>query len=968
MLDAPATTAPNARILVVAGVEEADVIERELAGEAEIVRATDRAAFEATLATTPLVIVFGSGLPGLGFVDAQATWRSRGIAAPAIVFARAWSEDEMRSAMAEGAVDYVSNEQRARLRPVVQRELRRAAVTQGLPPAPSSSERAQLLQAVVDALPFVLFVKDAEELRLAIVNKTFADMFGQSKDWLLGKLDHEYFPKEQAEAFGAIDREVLATRKMKVFEEVARVGENDRVFSTRKLPIDLGGKLYLLGVTEDITDRKEADEKLRVSQREIEDANRRLEENIVELKKSKAVSARVLASYQQRALQMEIIRQQNEDLDRLAQDLAKSKRLEELRSREIEQAARLKSEFLANFSHEIRTPLNGIIGYCDLLAREEGSRLTPHGRRDLQVVKSNAKTLLALINDILDLSKIEAGHVDVVREVVDVPALVDECIATVREYLKGKNVDVYANIAPEVSTVETDALKLRQILLNLLTNAAKFTETGEIVVEVKPADAGIAITVEDTGSGISAEHLPFIFEKFRQLDGSSTRKVGGTGLGLAIVRELCRVLGGNVDVQSVVGRGSVFTVKLPTQVSPSAVTVISSPTPTPREKPTGATVLVVDDDPLVHQLLKTELEREGMRVLLASDGVEAMTVSRQHRPSAIVLDINLPKLDGWTVLAELKADPALAPIPIIIISIEEQRARGFALGACDYLVKPVDAERLVSIVSRSVLPGSGDVLVVDDDAATRELVSRQLRRAGFSTSEAGSGDDALAYARATRPAMMVLDLMMPGTNGFDVIRRIRAENMAIPVLVLTGKDLTPEETELLREGITSVVQKNGSAIEAVVEEAKRVLLEARRIAKEKLPRVLYVEDSAQNRDVVRRYLHGTFEVLEAEDGEHGLDRAQREVPDLILMDLSLPRLDGWEATRRLKAGPLSMIPVIALTAHASREDQARARAAGCDGYLTKPVERDHLIKTIKDHLSARKKAESATSAAGSAGT
>ncbi len=958
MPDAPAPVDSTSRILVLAGLEEAEVIARELTSDADIARASDRAAFDAALATPPLVIVFGGGIPGLGFADAQAIWRSRGIAAPAIVFSRAWSEDEMRSAMTAGAVDYVSYEQRARLPLVVQRELRRSTATARPSSPPSSSnELAALLQSVVDALPFVLFVKDAEDLRLVVVNKTLCEMFGHSKEWLLGKVDHEYFPKEQADSFGAIDREVLASRQMKVFEELARVGDGDHYFATRKLPIEVGGKLYLLGVTEDITARKQAEEQLRASQRDLEDANRRLEENILELKKSRAISARVLASYQQRALQMEIIRQQNEDLDRLAQDLAKAKRLEELRSREIEQAARLKSEFLANFSHEIRTPLNGIIGYCDLLAREEGSRLTPHGRRDLQVVKSNAKTLLALINDILDLSKIEAGHVEVVRETVDVAALVDECIATVREYLKGKNVDVYANIDPTVATVETDALKLRQILLNLLTNAAKFTDTGEIVVEVKPADVGLAITVEDTGSGIAAEHLPFIFEKFRQLDGSSTRKVGGTGLGLAIVRELCRVLGGNVDVKSTVGRGSVFTVKLPSQTSPSAVTVFSSPLPTPREKPTGATVLVVDDDPLVHQLLKTELEREGMRVLLASDGVEAMTLSRQHRPSAIVLDINLPKLDGWTVLAELKADPALSTIPIIIISIEEQRARGFALGACEYLVKPIDAERLVSIVSRSVAPGSGDVLVVDDDAATRELLSRQLRRAGFSTSEVSNGDDALAYARSTRPAMMVLDLMMPGTNGFDVIRKIRAEDMGIPVLVLTGKDLTPEETALLREGITSVVQKDGSAIEAVVEEAKRVLLEARRIAKSKLPRVLYVEDSAQNRDVVRRYLQGTFEVLEAEDGEHGLDRAQRDVPDLILMDLSLPRLDGWEATRRLKAGPLSIIPVIALTAHASREDQARARAAGCDGYLTKPVERDHLIKTIKDHLGARKPAE-----------
>jgi CheY-like chemotaxis protein len=571
-------------------------------------------------------------------------------------------------------------------------------------------------------------------------------------------------------------------------------------------------------------------------------------------------------------------------------------------------------------------------------------------------VKANARTLLALINDILDLSKIEAGHVEVVSEKVDVPALIDECIATVRESLRGKPVEVYANVAPEVRTLRSDTLKLRQMLLNLLTNASKFTDNGEIVVEAKMEGSLVVFRVEDTGSGISPEHLPFIFEKFRQGDGSSTRKVGGTGLGLAIVRELSRILGGNVDVKSTVGRGSVFTVSLPlTPAEAQTASGAGMPMPsTRRDKPTGTTVLVVDDDPLIHQLLKKELEREGMRVLLAADGIEAMSLARQYRPGAIVLDIYLPKLDGWKVLAELKSDPTLALTPIILISIEEQRAKGFSLGACEYLVKPLDPQRLIDIVSKNVTPGGGDVLVVDDDATTRELVSRQLRKAGFSTSEAGSGEDALLYARANRPAMMVLDLVMPGTNGFEVIRRMRADNVGIPIVVLTGKSLTEDELFLLRDGITSVVHKDGSKIDGIVDEAKRILLEQRRIAKEKLPRVLYVEDSAQNRDVLRRYLEGVYDVIEAEDGEHGLARAERELPDLILMDLSLPRIDGWEATRRLKAGPLSMIPVIALTAHAGREDQARARAAGCDGYLTKPVERDLLITTISQHLKARR--------------
>ena len=343
-----------------------------------------------------------------------------------------------------------------------------------------------------------------------MVNKTLADAFGVTKEWLLGKLDHDYFPQEQADSFVAIDTEILETKKLKIFEEVARANGVDRIYATRKLPLldDSGEARYVLGITEDITERKAAEEALRRSKAELEEANKRLAENLEELKRSRAVSARTLASYQQRALQMEIIRQQNEDLDRLATELAIAKRNEEERAREAEAAARLKSEFLANFSHEIRTPLNGIIGYCDLLMREEGSRLTPHGRRDLNVVKKNAQTLLALINDILDLSKIEAGRVDLVVERVDMQELVEECMATVQEYLKGKDVELRTDIDERVAYVRTDALKLRQILLNLLSNAAKFTESGEVSLTARAEGNEAVFIVEDTGIGIPAGSAP----------------------------------------------------------------------------------------------------------------------------------------------------------------------------------------------------------------------------------------------------------------------------------------------------------------------------------------------------------------------------------------------------------------------------------------------------------------------------
>ena len=683
-----------------------------------------------------------------------------------------------------------------------------------------------------------------------------------------------------------------------------------------------------------------------------EQLKKALEENAIlkkELDARAIVAARALATFQQRALLMEVTRQQNEDLDRLASELARARTLEEQRAQEMEASARLKSEFLANFSHEIRTPLNGILGYCDLVLREEGQRLTPHGRRDLNVIKANAKTLLALINDILDLSKIEAGRVEIVHENVDVEMMLTECTSTVREFLRGKDVELKTVVNAGAQNAFTDSLKLKQVLLNLCSNAAKFTDSGEIVVTADAQGTTLVLTVEDTGSGIPADQIGHIFDKFRQVDGSRSRRVGGTGLGLAIVREVSQVLGGTVAVSSVFGRGTTFVVKLPGAVGQGnqekTTVIVNREDSTPPDA--GMSVLIIDDDPMVHQLLRGHLMDGAFEVYSATDGVEGLIAAKEKRPSVILLDLHLPKLDGWGVLARLKGDPVTANIPVIILSVEEQRARGFSFGACDYLVKPVEPDMLISVVKKSIRPEAGDVLVVDDDPATRELVSRSLRRVGFTTVEAANGEEALLRARVVSPAMVVLDLLMPGIDGFEVLRTLRAEGNQVPILVLTGKTLSAAEQRTLEDGVSHVLAKGGVAIDELVQQAKRLVSSKRSIEK-LLPRILYVEDSPQNRDIVRRYLSHDFEILEAEDGEVGVERAIREIPDLILMDLSLPRIDGWEATRRIKASPgVAHVPIVAVTAHAGQEERTKAKEAGCVEYVTKPVERDHLISVIR---------------------
>ncbi|WP_224363736.1 response regulator [Hyalangium versicolor] len=969
------TESPTYRILLLTSERETEQVQaalRKVAPQAQVERAASAEALGTALGKPWTLAVIGTESPAVPLSQVQTVWKEKASTTPFVVLSLKWSDDTLAAATQAGACDYLTEEQLGRLGLVLAREQRIRSSQQRHESSQAELKQTNwLLNTIIDSLPFILFVKDAKELRLKVANKTFADSFKVTKEWLVGKLDHDYFPQVQADAFVKDDREVISTKRIKVFDEVARVVDQDRMFGTRKVPLvdENGEVLYVMGVTEDITERKQGEEVLRASKVELESANKKLAESLEELKRSRSVSARSLASYQQRALQMEIIRQQNEDLDRLATDLAISKRNEEERAREAEAAARLKSEFLANFSHEIRTPLNGIIGYCDLLMREEGSRLTAHGRRDLNVVKTNAKTLLALINDILDLSKIEAGRVEVVVERVDVQELAEECLATVREYLKGKDVALTMNIEERARYLQTDALKLRQVMLNLLSNAAKFTESGEVALGARAEGNELVMTVEDTGVGIPSDQVDYIFEKFRQVDGSTTRKVGGTGLGLAIVRELSKVLGGNVNVTSVLGRGSTFTVRLagvlesagPMATPPSAVVTTEQPVAVEEVAAklaplaAGSTVLVVDDDPLMQQLVQGQLEPAGFKVIPAGDGVNALRLARESKPQAIILDIHLPRLDGWSVLSQLKSEPTLASIPVILVSVEEQRARGYSLGACEYLVKPVEPDRLVEVVTRTLgnaALASGEVLVVDDDSSTRELVSRSLRRAGFSTSEAHSGEDALLKARVSPPVLVVLDLMMPNLDGFEVLRRLRSENLHMPVVVLTGKELGPHEQSTLRDGLIAFVRKGGHAIDEVIGQAKTLLLQKRAAINGRPPRILYVEDNPQNRDIVRRYLGNNYELLEAEDGEHGLERAQRDTPDLVLMDLSLPRVDGWEATRRIRALPaaISKVPVIAVTAHAGREYQDKALAAGCTAYLTKPLDRDQLLDTIRKHL------------------
>jgi signal transduction histidine kinase/DNA-binding response OmpR family regulator len=496
-----------------------------------------------------------------------------------------------------------------------------------------------------------------------------------------------------------------------------------------------------------------------------------------------------------------------------ARDAADAARIEAERQRGLaeksraaaEDANRAKSTFLASMSHELRTPLNAIIGYGEMLAEDA----TDDGRtdevEDLRKIISAGKHLLGLINDILDLEKVDAGKMTVHCENVQVSDIVRDVVSTVRPMVEknGNSIDVH--VESGFGSLWADAQKLRQSLLNLLSNASKFTDKGQIRLDVKRVGESAAFSVTDTGIGMTPEQLAKLFQPFVQADSSTSRKYGGTGLGLALTRKFCELMGGSVSVTSEIGVGSTFTITLP--LAPPAVASLSVRAPSagaPRP------ILIIDDDPVMQDLIGRALTKEGYAVESALSGEEGLRKAKELQPVAITLDVVMPGMDGIEVLKALEADPATAAIPVILITMSDDREKGFSLGASEFMTKPFNRDRLVSVLERmGVVPSKQPILVVEDDPANRDLIRRLLEKAGWVVEEAENGEAALQRIDANRPSLVLLDLMMPHVDGFDLIARMREreELRAIPVVVITAKDLTEEDRDRVTENVRKVLQK-----------------------------------------------------------------------------------------------------------------------------------------------------------------
>ena len=722
---------------------------------------------------------------------------------------------------------------------------------------------------------------------------------------------------------------------------------------------------------------------------------------------------------QQRELQ-----QTNEQLEQKAQQLADRNVEVEAKNQEIEQARRAveekatelaltskyKSEFLANMSHELRTPLNSILILGQQLTENPDGNLSNKQVEFARTIHGAGTDLLNLISDILDLSKIESGTVSVDAEEVYFSNLMEMIARPFRHEAENRRLSFEVDIAPNLDrSLVTDSKRLQQVLKNLLSNAFKFTAEGGVKLSVARATNGwnadhptlrlapsvVSFEVTDTGIGIPPEKQRIIFEAFQQADAGTSRKYGGTGLGLAISRELANLLGGEIQLRSTPGIGSVFTLYLPTTYSGSATPKTSAarddaPAVAPASVRVGeqrpaepilddrdeivagdSSVLIVEDDPHYARIMVSAARDEGFKVLVAHRGADALMLAREHHPTAISLDIFLPDMLGWTVLSQLKQDPSTRHIPVQIVTLDEDRHHGLARGAFSFLHKPTTPEGLEGAFARIkgyAAPRRKRLLLVEDNEAERKGVSELLSHEDIEISAAETGADALAILRDDPVDCVVLDLKLPDMSGFEVLEQIRDDEALcdVPVVVFTGRELSADEDAQLHTMARSVVVKGVESPERLLDEtalflhrvvanlpdSKQRMLQRLHSSDEDLLRrtVLLVDDDARNIFALSSVLERRgMEVLTATTGSEAIAVLEsRADVAIVLMDIMMPGMDGYETIQVIRAKPgMRRLPILALTAKAMKGDREKCLEAGASDYLAKPVNIEQLLSALR---------------------
>lgn len=757
------------------------------------------------------------------------------------------------------------------------------------------------------------------------------------------------------------------------------------------------------------TELQAQQEELQVTNEELAEQTRALKESERRLQDQQGELRSVNDKLGERAMELEeqksAIRRKNKELLRAQEQL-------KLKAQELESASRYKSEFLANMSHELRTPLNSILILSQLLAHNKEGNLSPKQTEAASAINSSGADLLRLINEILDLSKVEAGKVELHLEEMPLASMISDLQRVFKGVAVEKGVSFLVEQDPALpETMLTDTHRLQQILRNLLSNAFKFTDHGSVTLSISRPDPEIAlpgsiasaeeaicIAVTDMGIGIPEDKQGTIFEAFRQADGSTSRKYGGTGLGLSISRELTKLLGGEIRLHSQEGQGSTFSLILPLRHHAStsadeirpresapeqkataplvAKPVTEAPAPYLQDdranlKSSDKSVLIIEDDQHFARILRDQARDMGFKVLLAADGETGLHFADFHAPSAIILDNVLPGIDGWTVMERLKNDPKTRHIPLSFISAEDRSLEAMRMGALAFLTKPVKIEELQKLLEKIdsfIKKPSRRLLVVDDDALQRESIRALIGNGDVETVTAASGAQALALLKSQNFDCMILDLGLSDMSGFDVLRTLRSgpTPSTLPVVVYTGRDLSDEEERRLSQYAESIIVKGARSPERLLEETTLFLHRVQANLPQEKQRmlqtdsepesvlfartVLVVDDDMRNIFALTSVLEEKgMQVVVARDGSESLTKL-RENPeiDLVLMDIMMPVMDGYEAMREIRKDPrLKDLPIIALTAKAMKGDKSACIEAGANDYLAKPVDMDKLLSLLR---------------------
>lgn len=796
--------------------------------------------------------------------------------------------------------------------------------------------------------------------------------------------------REGAQTDGVLEFGFDAAPPGRVRDLTDRIGE--------RVALALRSVRYRQRLQELLEETRHQAEELRGHAEELAATNEELEEQSRALQDSQRRLEAQQAELEQQNSKLEI---QTQELEDQRDALARSRRELEGKTVELARESRYKSEFVANMSHELRTPLNALLIMSRLLAENRGRTLTDEQVRWAETIESSGKDLLVLINDILDLSKIEAGKVDLAVEPVDPQAVARKLVRSFEEQARGKGLELGFDLAPGLRKVQTDPARLEQILRNFLANALKFTERGRVTLRIAPAaGGGTAFSVSDTGIGIDEDQQQAVFEAFRQADGTISRRFGGTGLGLSISRELADLLGGTITLESRKGRGSTFTLVLPDAPGDAPAAPAPQPLPAPdvdraggadslplsalpgvaddRDaiQPGDRVMLVVEDDAAFAGVL-CDLARElGFRCVCVDRADDAVRAAKRFLPHAIVLDIRLPDHSGLSALDRLKRDTATRHIPVHVISAEDYTREAMAQGAISYMLKPVAREQLETVIRNLERRLDGRlrrVLIVEDDPAQMEGLRALLASDEVETLGAGTAAQAFQICQSQTVDCIVLDMTLPDASGFDLLERLDADGTASfpPVIVYTARALSEPEEQRLRRYSKSIIIKGAKSPERLVNEVtlflhqvvselperQRQMLAAslNRDAQLEGRRILVVEDDIRNIYA----LTGVFEphgatVQIARNGREALEALGRindgAAPrvDLVLMDVMMPEMDGLTATREIrKIDRWKTLPIIMLTAKAMPEDQNRCIEAGANDYLSKPLDVDKLLSLTR---------------------